>query len=160
VCRVSPLLSPSLYFLSSIHLFLSRCYLAMPDGQVACSQTVQKAVCWWHMKEGNVLGLHGGQLVEYDQETLSPLGIVVNQKDLGDREVFVIDDGTAVVLTGGGGDGNTEHENNEVQVVHPNEDGSYWRKYQRNKRVRQEEKERENKARLWLERSKNNTPHA
>jgi len=36
------------------------CYLELPDGQVACSQTVQKSVCWWHMRCGAVLGLHEG----------------------------------------------------------------------------------------------------
>jgi len=35
-------------------------YLDLPDGQVACSQTVQKSVCWWHMRCGAVLGLHEG----------------------------------------------------------------------------------------------------
>jgi hypothetical protein len=31
-------------------------------------------------------------------------------------------------------------------------DGSYWRKYQRNKRIRLEEKAREAAAKLWMDR--------
>jgi len=123
-----------------------RCHLAIPNGQVACSQTVEKAVCWWHMQDGRVLGLHEGQLVEYDAETLSPLGIVVNKKKLAGREVLVIEDGKAVVMLG--------PEEEDIEVVHPNEDGSYWIKFQRNKRVRQEEKAREAIAKMWLEKQK------
>lgn len=95
------------------------------------------------MKDGRVIGLHEGQLVEYDAETLSPLGIVVNKKLLRDREVYVVENGTALVLV--------NEETKEIEVVHPNEDGSYWRKFQRNKRVRQEEKAREAIAKMWME---------
>ena len=95
------------------------------------------------MADGKVIGLHQGQLVEYDAETLSPLGIVVNQKALGDRTVMVVESGTALVLV--------NEETKDMEVVHPNDDGSYWRKFQRNKRVRQEEKLRESIARKWLE---------
>jgi len=98
------------------------------------------------MSDGKVIGLHEGQLVEYDAETLSPLGIVVNRKQMGDREVFVVNEGTAVILV--------TPDEKDVEVIHPNEDGSYWRKYQRNKRVRQEEKAREQLAKMWLERIK------
>ena len=34
----------------------------------------EKKVCWWHMSDGKVLGVHDGLIVEYDAETLSPLG--------------------------------------------------------------------------------------
>lgn len=95
------------------------------------------------MADGAVLGLHQGQLVEYDPETLSPLGIVINQKNLGNRDVVVVEEGTALVLV--------NEETQDMEVVHPNEDGSYWRKFQRNKRVRQEEKAREKIAKMWLE---------
>jgi len=122
------------------------CYLAMPNGQVACSQTVQKAVCWWHMQDGKVLGLHEGQLVEYDAETLSPLGIVVSKAALAGREILVVEEGKVVVMAG--------PNKNDIEVVHPNEDGSYWRRVQRNKRVRQEEKAREVIAKMWLEKQK------
>jgi hypothetical protein len=95
------------------------------------------------MADGKVIGLHDCQLVEYDSETLSPLGIVVNKKTLGNREVFVIEDGTALVLV--------DNKTKGIEVVHPNEDGSYWRKFQRNKRVRQEEEAREAIAKIWME---------
>jgi len=123
------------------------CYIEIPDGQVACQQTVSRSVCWWHMADGAVLGLHGGQLVEYDKETLSPLGIVCNEKQINGREVLVVEEGTAVVLVDG-----DNLENSEV--VHPNDDGSYWRKFQRNKKVRLEEKAREAIAKLWLEKKR------
>jgi hypothetical protein len=96
------------------------------------------------MTDGKVLGVHEGQIVEYDEETLSPLGIVVTKNELRKREVLVVDNSRAVVLI----DPNTE----DMEVIHPNEDGSYWRKYQRNKQIRQEEKAREEAAQLWLER--------
>jgi hypothetical protein len=95
------------------------------------------------MAGGKVLGLHGGQLIEYDADTLSPLGIVVDNKKLGSREVIVLESGTALVLL--------DEATKAIEVIHPNEDGSYWRKYQRNKRVRQEEKAREAIAKMWLE---------
>ena len=95
------------------------------------------------MADGKVIGLHQGQLVEYDADTLSPLGIVVNQKALGGRTVMVVESGTALVLV--------NEETKDIEVVHPNDDGSYWRKFQRNKRIRQEEKLREAIARKWLD---------
>lgn len=95
------------------------------------------------MADGKVIGLHQGQLVEYDSETLSPLGLVVPKEKLDNREVLVVEHGTALVLV----DEHTKH----IEVVHPNDDGSYWRKLQRNKRVRQEEKAREAVARMWLD---------
>ena len=123
------------------------CYLENPAGTVASdAQQMQTKVCWWHMADGAVLGLHGGMLVEYDAQTLSPLGIVVNQSTLRDRQVMVVEDGSAVVLVAPDG--------SDMEVVHPNEDGSYWRKVQRNKRVRLEEKAREAAAREWLERQR------
>lgn len=96
-----------------------------------------------------MLGFHEGQIVEYDSLTLSPLGIVVNSKELGNREVLVVDNSRALVLV--------NPDTDEMEVIHPNDDGSYWRKYQRNKRVRQEEKAREAAAKLWLERKQDKT---
>lgn len=101
------------------------------------------------ISDGKVLGVHEGQIVEYDAETLSPLGIVVNSKELGNREVLVVDNSRALVLV--------NPETDDMEVIHPNDDGSYWRKYQRNKRVRQEEKAREAAAKLWLERKQEKT---
>ncbi len=99
------------------------------------------------MNDGRVLGVHDSQVVEYDAETLSPLGIVVDKKEMRNREVLVVDDSKVVVLV--------DPETDDMEVVHPNDDGSYWRKYQRNKRVRQEEKARELAAKLWMERKGN-----
>ena len=128
------------------------CYVEDPSGAIATQQDVSNnMVCWWHMDDGCVLGVHDGQVVEYDPETLSPLGIVVGEKELRGREVLVVDDSKAVVLV----DPNKDGEDVEsMEVIHPNDDGSYWRKYQRNKRVRQEEKARELAAKLWMERAR------
>ena len=60
--------------------------------------TSSSTVCWWHMHDGRVLGVHDGQVVEYDAETLSPLGIVVSTKELRNREVLVVDNSKAIVL--------------------------------------------------------------
>ncbi|CAE7758300.1 GRINA [Symbiodinium pilosum] len=49
-------------------------------------------VCWWHMKDGAVLGVHNGMIIEYDASTLAPLGMVVSRDELQDRRVAVIDD--------------------------------------------------------------------
>ena len=94
------------------------------------------------MTDGKVLGVHEGQIVEYDEKTLSPLGIVKTRKELGNRELLIVENSSVLVLI----DPVTE----EMEVVHPNEDGSYWRKYQRNKQIRQEEKAREEAAKLWI----------
>ena len=48
-------------------------------------------VCWWHMDCGRVLGCHDGKLLEYDSETLAPLGIVV--EELKDKEIRVVNKG-------------------------------------------------------------------
>jgi hypothetical protein len=66
---------------------------------------------------------------------------VVNRKELKDREVLIVGDESKVVIL-------VDPETDEMEVVHPNDDGSYWRKYQRNKRIRQEEKAREMAAKL------------
>lgn len=127
------------------------CLLETVDGLVIDASDGANSVSWWHMADGKVLGVHGGQLVEYDAETLSPLGIVVNTKALGDRQVMVVDDGQAVVLVSTNNETDEQHDTASMEVVHPNEDGSYWRKYQRNKKVRMQEKAREALARSWLE---------
>ena len=121
-----------------------RCYIAAPDGSIADADSIDDSkVCWWHMADGAVIGLHQSQLVEYDAETLSSLGIVVNKQELDGRDVVVVDNGTVLVLL--------DRANKGFEIIHPNEDGSYWRKYQRNKAVRQSEKAREAVARMWLE---------
>lgn len=128
------------------------------------------------MADGKVLGLHEGQLVEYDAETLSPLGVVVTKEQLAIRsksngnnntgggvdgsdgvnadadaatatplrtkEVLVVQNQSTLVLV--------DDETRDTEVVHPNADGSYWRKFQRNKKIRLEEKAREEVARRWM----------
>ena len=62
-------------------------------------------------------------LARYDPSTLAPLGMVVSRDELMNRRVAVIDDGwgtDALVLY--------DDETNDITVVQPNEDGSYWRK--------------------------------
>jgi hypothetical protein len=120
-----------------------RCYIEAPDGSIADAESIGSKVCWWHMADGAVLGLHQSQLVEYDAETLSPLGVVVNRNELDGREVVVVANGTVLVLV--------DEASKGYEIIHPNEDGSYWRKFQRNKAVRQSEKAREAIARMWLE---------
>lgn len=126
------------------------CYLEDPDGLV-CPDS--QKVCWWHMSDGKVLGLHHEQLVEYDAETLSPLGVVVKKDKLlgassedggGSRmkEILVVQNKSTLVLV--------DDQTQEMEVIHPNADGSYWRKFQRNKKIRLEEKAREEVARRWL----------
>jgi len=95
------------------------------------------------MNDGKVLGVHEGQVVEYDATTLSPLGIVVTHEELGSRELLLAADSKALVLV--------DPETEEFEIIHPNDDGSYWRKYQRNKRVRQEQKARELAVEVWME---------
>lgn len=131
-----------IFNLFNLLLSIIRCYLAVPDGKVEFDETSK--ICWWHMNDGKVLGVHEGQIVEYDNETLSPLGIVVTKKELNNREVMIVDNSKALVLI--------NQLTDAIEVVHPNDDGSYWRKYQRNKKIRQEEKARELAAKLWLER--------
>lgn len=126
------------------------CYLENPDGTV-CRDS--QKVCWWYMSDGKVLGLHGGQLVEYDAETLSPLGVVVTKDQLAaenggeddssrTKKVLVVQNKSILVLV--------DDKTRDMEVIHPNADGSYWRKFQRNKKIRLEEKAREEVARRWL----------
>jgi len=125
------------------------CYLEDPNGSV-CPDS--NKICWWHMSDGKVLGLHGEQLVEYDAETLSPLGVVVTKDQLAasdgkdgnsrTKEVLVVQNKSTLVMV--------DDKTREMEVIHPNADGSYWRKFQRNKKIRLEEKAREEVARRWL----------
>ena len=47
--------------------------LVYSDGKAACEQTGISVACWQHMSDGAVLGMNGGELVEYDSFTLSLL---------------------------------------------------------------------------------------
>lgn len=120
-------------------------YIETPDGIIATAKSLDSKVCWWRMADGVVLGLHQGQLVEYDVETLSPLGVVVDRKSLVDRNVFVVGNGAALVLE--------DEKSSKVEIVHPNDNGSYRRKFQRNKRARQEKKARETIVKMWMEKN-------
>ena len=125
------------------------CYIESPNGSITRHFDTNKShqnVRWWRMRDGQVIGLEKqkNQLVEYDRETLAPLGIVRDKHALGNRQVYVVENGTALVLV-------DNNNRTNIEVVHPNNDGSYFMNYQRNKRIRQEEKRREDIAKRWLE---------
>jgi hypothetical protein len=127
------------------------CYIQKPDGIILDSSGGEagEKVCWFHLDD-KVLGVHEGQIVEYDSETLSPLGIVLDREQLAGREV-VVADGEVLMLVSSLDD--LANQDMKYEIVHPNEDGSYWRKFQKNKLVRQQEKEREKLAEAWLKRN-------
>ena len=96
------------------------------------------------MSSGHVLGIHNGQLIEYDVATLAPLGLVVGIDELVDKKISIVDN----VPSDDSNDGATLakyiHQQNQsvillnkidgsVSVVQPNENGSYWRRFDRNK---------------------------
>jgi len=117
------------------------CYVQNPNGVILDSSggaaggpngTAQK-VCWFHLDD-KVLGVHEGQVVEYDAETLSPLGIVLDRDQLAGREV-VVADGEVLMLLSSLDDLNEATTATDFEIVHPNEDGSFWRKFQKNKLV-------------------------
>ena len=125
----------------------------------------EQTVCWWHMGDGAVLGVHDGMIIEYDPTTLAPLGMVVSKDELLGRKVAVIDSGLEAESCNVFADGAEcvevsqkeqalilyDEENNDVTVIQPNEDGSYWRKIVRNKMVRMTEARRVKAAKKWLE---------
>ena len=126
------------------------CYIKDNDDCSVSFECKDDVVCWWHMADGRVLGVHGGMCLEYDPSTLAPLGLVVGRDELQGKQLAVVDSGIdagkglktpgreqAVILY--------DDELN-VTVVQPNEDGSYWRKIVRNKVVRMKEKRREKAA--------------
>ena len=117
------------------------CYLDDFDGSIWDASAGK--VCWWHMADGKVLGLHRGQVVEYDDRTLAPLGVVVTEEQLNNREVLVVQNQTALVLV--------DDVTQDIEVVHPNADGSYWRKLSKSKVIRLEEHAREEVAKRWME---------
>ncbi len=127
------------------------CYIQDPKGVIldGVGEPAEK-ICWWHMADGRVLGVHEGQVVEYDAETLSPLGIVVDKDQLQGREMVVVGDGQALILVSSVETLSDKTTAADYEIIHPNEDGSYWRRRQRNKLVRQREKEREKIASDWL----------
>jgi len=120
-------------------------------------------VCWWHMADGCVLGVHDGMVIEYDPTTLAPLGMVVSKDELMGRKCAVIDAGVEGCETTERGDAECadakpvdqalilyDEETNDVTVIQPNEDGSYWRKIVRNKMIRMKEQRRVKSAKKWI----------
>ncbi|GMI06776.1 hypothetical protein TrLO_g8057 [Triparma laevis f. longispina] len=120
------------------------CYSKVQNTESTVLDNVKDRVCWWHMECGRVLGLHDNKLFEYDEMTLSPLGIVVD--DLEGKEVIVADEGRVLILRDEGCE-----DLSSLHVVQPNEDGSYWKRFQGNKLRRMEEKKRIDIARRIVE---------
>jgi len=133
------------------------CYIEGADGVLNDDdEWTDKTVCWWHMADGAVLGVHDGMIIEYDPSSLAALGMVCSKDELAGRKVAVIDSGVnqcdgaecvqkeqALVIYA--------DDSNEITVVQPNEDGSYWRKIVRNKMHRMKEQRRAKAAKKWLE---------
>lgn len=76
---------------------------------------------WWYMPCGRVLGMHNGQLIEYDPSSIAPLGLVICADELVDKKIGVIN--SEVVLL--------DKKDGLVSIVRPNDDGSYWRRFDR-----------------------------
>merc|ERR1712129_495554 len=131
------------------------CYIEDPNGTINPAGSRFEdvgnpdTVCWWHMKDGAVLGVHNGMIIEYDASTLAPLGMVVSRDELHGRRVAVVDNGyggSTVLLY-------DDDNNSEVTVVQPNEDGTYWRKVVRNKMHRTREMRNVKAAKAFIEKT-------
>mmetsp|Transcript_16814 Transcript_16814/g.27897 ORF Transcript_16814/g.27897 Transcript_16814/m.27897 type:complete len:605 (-) Transcript_16814:97-1911(-) len=122
--------------------------------------------CWWRLNDGRVLGMANGMLLEYDQSTLAPLGLVVSADQLQGKRIAVIDSGLEECALNFDEDdedcaSSVEEareqavimydDDGKVTVIQPNEDGSYWRKIVRNKIARMKEQRREKAARAFAE---------
>jgi hypothetical protein len=91
------------------------------------------------MANGKVLELHQGRLVEHDSETLAPLRVVVTEEQMNHREVVLaVQNKTALVLV--------DDATQDMEVIHPNQNWTCWRKFQCSKKIRVEEKAREEGA--------------
>lgn len=114
-------------------------------------------------------------LLEYDNSTLAPLGLVLSADELVGKSITVVDSGIEDCYVDEDTEGMEgaecderyqereqavivfEPDGGQITVVQPNEDGSYWRKIVRNKIARMKERRREQAAinyameRLWLE---------
>jgi hypothetical protein len=93
------------------------CYLEKMDGSIG--DVCQSKVCWWHVANGKNLGLHQGQLVEHDSETLAPLGVVITEEQMSHRKVLVVQNTTALVLV--------DDATQDMEVNNPNQDWYCWR---------------------------------
>ena len=57
------------------------CYIEASEGVLNEDEDwTEQTVCWWHMADGAVLGVHDGMVIEYDPTTLAPLGRPAGQK--------------------------------------------------------------------------------
>ncbi len=133
------------------------CYIDGPDGVLnGDGEWNEKTVCWWHMADGAVLGVHDGMIIEYDESTLAPLGMVCSKDELHGRKVAVIDSAVNPPCEGAECVPKEQalviysDDSDEITVVQPNEDGSYWRKIVRNKMHRMKEQRRVKAAQKWL----------
>jgi len=141
------------------------CYIVNTGGVLnEDAEWNEQTVCWWHMGDGCVLGVHDGMVIEYDPTTLAPLGMVVSKDELMGRKVAVIDSGLDSEQCNVFEDGAEcadqsskeqalilyDEKTNDVTVIQPNEDGSYWRKIVRNKMIRMKESRRVKAAKKWL----------
>uniref|UniRef100_A0A7S0D258 Calcineurin-like phosphoesterase domain-containing protein n=2 Tax=Amorphochlora amoebiformis TaxID=1561963 RepID=A0A7S0D258_9EUKA len=104
------------------------CYLPEAVGGSMVDQGVEGAICWWHMANGAVLGVHDGLLVEYDSETHAPVGLLVDKEDMIGRHVHIDPDGETVRLI----PLNTEGPEESIEL-RPEKDGSYFQQFQENK---------------------------
>ncbi|CAB1102864.1 unnamed protein product [Ectocarpus sp. CCAP 1310/34] len=142
--------------------YLDHTQLASDAGGTAIASHSEDVRCWWHMRDGRVLGVHDGMVVEYDQELLAPIGVVRDREQLKGREVVVIEGGDAVMLVpreGGAGDASSSSSSSssssgDVEVIHPNAKGGYSTVFQRNKAVRTKEMEREEMAQQWMRKNR------
>ena len=95
------------------------------------------------MSSGHVLGIHNGQLIEYDVATLAPLGLVVGIDELVDKKISIVDNLPSDDPNYGATLAKYIQQNQSVillnkidgsvSVVQPNENESYWRRFDRNK---------------------------
>jgi len=135
------------------------------DESFVLDPVTKETTKWWYMADGRVLGMLNGMLIEYDQSTLAPLGLVVGADELVGKRIGVIDSGLdesclvedapAVGMEGADcGEAEAREQavvlidenDGSIVVVQPNEDGSYWRKIVRNKMIRMKEVRREKAA--------------
>ena len=146
-------------------------FVCGPEADAECSITeeivTEETRCWWRLSNGRVLGVMNGMLLEYDSSTLAPLGLVLDPKDLLGKTITLLDSGIEdcevsdeVGMEGAECGEYAEREQavvvhdpktNEIFVVQPNEDGSYWRKIVRNKIARMKERRREKAAIQYAE---------
>ncbi|CAJ1935119.1 unnamed protein product [Cylindrotheca closterium] len=138
-------------------------YVRGADTQEVCSITDNDPVtmdtkAWWRLSNNRVLGVLNGMLLEYDQSTLAPLGLVLTKEELLGKSITVVDSGIADSDDMEGDECEREQavlvhdlETKQTTIVQPNEDGSYWRKIVRNKIARMQEKRREQAAIQYIQ---------